>query len=74
MEPLRSVLERYREPGFFARTNGLVVLVAVLAGLFATVFVFRPKAPSKFSAGTGYGVGYGSGSIMLTGGASVPNL
>jgi hypothetical protein len=59
-----------RTSGYSDRTNGLVLLILVLAGLLGSAFVVRPKRPSPFAAGSGYGVGYGSGSIMVTGGAS----
>jgi hypothetical protein len=68
------IMEGSRSLGLLDRGNGSVVLVVVLFGLLSTVFVFRPKPPSTFAAGSGYGVGYGSGSIMLTGGSSSPRL
>ena len=67
-------MEGPRSIDLLDRGNGLVVFVAVLFGLLATIFVFRPRPASAFAAGSGYGVGYGSGSIMLTGGHTSPKL
>ena len=56
---------RTRELGYLERTNGLVVALIALFTVFATLMVFRPHRPSPFSAGSGYGTGYGSDSLML---------
>ena len=53
-----------RELGYLEKTNGLVVALIVLFSAFATLMVFRPQRPSPFSAGSGYGTGYGSDSVM----------
>ena len=61
-------MEGSRSIGFLDRTNGLMLLLLVLVGVLATLFVVRPQRPSPFAAGSGYGVGFGSASIMVTGG------
>lgn len=61
-------MEGSRSIDFLDRTNGLIMLLLVLVGLLATLFVVRPRRPSPFAAGSGYGVGYGSASIMATSG------
>jgi hypothetical protein len=50
---------------FTEKTNGLVLLLIGLVGVFATATLFRPRAPSPFSEGSGFGTGYGSDSIMV---------
>jgi hypothetical protein len=53
------------ELGYFQRTNGLVMLLIGLFVLITTATIFRPQRPSSFAAGSGYGVGYGSDSLMV---------
>lgn len=47
------------------KTNGLVLLLCTLAAVASLVGVFRPRAPSPYSEGSGYGPGHGSDSIMF---------
>ena len=54
-----------REVGFLEKTNGLVVVLIALFAAVATLLVFRPHKPSAFSAGSGYGTGYGTDSVMV---------
>jgi hypothetical protein len=54
-----------RELGYLEKTNGLVIALIVLFSVIATLRVFRPHKASPFSAGSGYGTGYGSDSVML---------
>jgi hypothetical protein len=61
-------MEGSRSIGFLDRTNGLLMLILVVVGLLSTLFVVRPQRPSPFAAGSGYGVGFGSASIMVTSG------
>lgn len=53
------------ELGYLDKTNGLVVLLMLLFAVIGTLLVFRPRSPSPFSAGSGYGTGYGSDSFMV---------
>jgi hypothetical protein len=53
------------ELGLTQKTNGLVVLLIALVTVLATLAVTRPRSPSPFSAGSGFGTGYGSESIMV---------
>jgi hypothetical protein len=57
------------ELGYTEKTNGLVLLIILLFTVFATLGLFRPHRPSPFSAGSGYGTGWGTESIMVGGGA-----
>jgi hypothetical protein len=50
---------------FTEKTNGLVLLLVALAGVFALASVFQPRAPSPYSVGSGYGTGYGSEAMMV---------
>jgi len=55
------------EPPLISKTGGLVLLVFALAGAVAMAAAFRPRAPSPFSVGSGYGTGHGTDSIMMGG-------
>jgi hypothetical protein len=59
-------MEGTRSNKFLDRGNGVVLMILAVFGLVATLTVVRPQRPSPFAAGTGYGVGFGSDSIMLT--------
>ena len=50
---------------FTEKTNGLVLVLIGLVGLLSLATLFRPHRPSPFSAGSGYGTGYGTDSIMV---------
>jgi hypothetical protein len=65
MDDLRTHEVGYHELGYLEKTNGLVVALIVLFSVLATLLVVRPHKPSPFSAGSGYGTGYGSDSVML---------
>jgi hypothetical protein len=53
------------ELGYTEKTNGLVLLLFALVAVVVGVGVFRPKAPSPFSHGSGYGAGHGSAALMF---------
>ena len=53
------------ELGYFEKTNGLVLLVILLFTVLMTLGIFRVHRPSPFSAGSGYGTGWGTESIMV---------
>jgi hypothetical protein len=57
------------ELGYLEKTNGLVMLVILLFTVLVTLGLFRPHRPSPFSAGSGYGTGYGTESLMFGGGS-----
>jgi hypothetical protein len=50
---------------FTQQTNGLLLVLAVIMGVLVTAALVRPRRPSPFSAGSGYGTGYGSDSLMV---------
>jgi hypothetical protein len=61
-------LRRATEPGRVGgleRSNGLVILLILLFGVIATLGIVRPRRPSSFSTGSGFGVGFGAESIMF---------
>lgn len=47
------------------RTSGVVLILAALTALLSLAAVFRPREPSPFAAGSGFGVGYGAESVMF---------
>jgi hypothetical protein len=53
------------EIGFTRKTNGLVLALIALVMVVAVFTVFRPRRPSPFCSGSGFGVGYGSDGIMV---------
>jgi len=53
------------ELGYTEKTNGLVLLIILLFTVLLTLGLFRPHRPSPFSAGSGYGTGWGTDSIMF---------
>jgi hypothetical protein len=57
------------ELGYFEKTNGLVAVLIALFLVVTTATLFRPHRPSPFSAGSGYGTGWGTESLMFGGGA-----
>jgi hypothetical protein len=57
------------ELGYTEKTNGLVLLIILLFTVLFTLGVFRPHRPSPFSAGSGYGTGWGTESLMFGGSA-----
>jgi hypothetical protein len=59
----------HHELGYFEKTNGLVALLIGLFLAFSMAALFRPHRPSPFSAGSGYGTGHGTESLMFGGGA-----
>jgi hypothetical protein len=42
-----------------------VLLLLMLFAVILTFGTFRPRRPSSFASGSGFGVGYGSDSIMF---------
>jgi hypothetical protein len=53
------------ELGFTKQTNGVLLVLAALVGAIAFFSVVRPRRPSPFSAGSGFGTGFGSESLMV---------
>lgn len=53
------------ELGYTEKTNGLVLALFALVGLVITLGIVRPKEPSPFSAGSGYGAGHGRAALMF---------
>ena len=51
--------------GPLERSNGVVLLLMLVFGVIMTLGIFRPQRPSSRSAGSGFGVGFGSQSIMI---------
>jgi hypothetical protein len=53
------------ELGFTKQTNGVLLVLAALVGAIAFFTVVRPQRPSPFSAGSGFGTGFGTESLMV---------
>jgi hypothetical protein len=53
------------ELGFFRKTNGLVLVLAAVVAVFATLATFHPRNPSPFTAAGAFGAGHGSDGIMV---------
>lgn len=51
--------------GGLERSNGLVILLMLVFGVITTLGIVRPRRPSSFSNGSGFGVGFGAESIMF---------
>ena len=64
MNGVRRVTEPGRVGGL-ERSNGLVVLLLLVCGVIATLGLVRPRRPSSFSTGSGFGVGFGAESVMF---------